>query len=487
MQHLERSAFGSVTVGRARLSLGPVTTGRSARSTGETISAAGLTYLLVVLAALVVSAGHGQNTDTTGEGDVGGALPEPAVLPGETGQTVGDLARQSSAAREADAVRPPDAEKRRGESEIAEVQRLETQLLLERGVNRCRRGDFERGLLYLARALEHAPPDQLRLQKSIRTLLDGWLPTIHPLTHVLMLDTPVQALRVAADGHTIVLVTVRREGRQYHVMVHRWNPASDQHTTMDLPPLKGYGKMALNQDGSRLLIGTRQGHIQLWDTVTAEMTGAPMVYKSHVGAVTFSPDGESIIAGFDDGSVRVWDPETGQPRGEPLQHEKRILSLAMSPDGNTVAAGSYRKVLLWTPGTAKTLELTAPGAVSSLAFSPDGAKLAAGCSRGGVHVWDLSSREAAAKSLPHVRTAVSLQFSNDGKQILSAMSVRSFTAGVFNEHRGEALLWDLSSESPLGAAMQHQDGVRMVLIHPDGQSPDHRQRRRHRPRLATRR
>ena len=34
--------------------------------------------------------------------------------------------------------------------------------------------------------------------------------------------------------------------------------------------------------------------------------------------MAFSPDGKRIVSGSGDNTVRVWDADTGQPLGEPL-------------------------------------------------------------------------------------------------------------------------------------------------------------------------
>jgi WD40 repeat protein len=41
-------------------------------------------------------------------------------------------------------------------------------------------------------------------------------------------------------------------------------------------------------------------------------------HVDEVWAVTFSPDGRRIVSGSRDTSVRVWDPGTGQQVGKPI-------------------------------------------------------------------------------------------------------------------------------------------------------------------------
>jgi WD40 repeat protein len=65
--------------------------------------------------------------------------------------------------------------------------------------------------------------------------------------------------------------------------------------------------------------------------------------------VAFSPDGKRIVSGSRDKTVRLWDAQTGQPIGQPLQgHGESVNSVAFSPDGKRIVSGSTDKtVRLW--------------------------------------------------------------------------------------------------------------------------------------------
>jgi hypothetical protein len=68
-----------------------------------------------------------------------------------------------------------------------------------------------------------------------------------------------------------------------------------------------------------------------------------------ITSVAFSPDGARIVSGSDDNTLRLWDANTGQPIGQPLEgHEFSVRSVAFSPDGAHIVSGSGDKTLrLW--------------------------------------------------------------------------------------------------------------------------------------------
>ena len=99
--------------------------------------------------------------------------------------------------------------------------------------------------------------------------------------------------------------------------------------------------VAFSRDGKRIVSGSGDNTVRLWDGATGKPIGEPL--KGHsfsVDSVAFSPDGKRIVSGSGDSTIRLWDVETGKPIGEPLKgHRKEVSSVAFSPDGKRIVWG----------------------------------------------------------------------------------------------------------------------------------------------------
>ena len=91
--------------------------------------------------------------------------------------------------------------------------------------------------------------------------------------------------------------------------------------------------MAFSPDGKRIVSGSHDNTLRLWDADTGQPIGQPMT--GHTGAVfsvAFSPDGKRIVSGSYDKTVRLWDADTGQPIGQPLTgHTGRCSAWRSAP------------------------------------------------------------------------------------------------------------------------------------------------------------
>ena len=184
--------------------------------------------------------------------------------------------------------------------------------------------------------------------------------------------------------------------------------------------------VAFSPDGARIVSGSLDKTLRLWDANTGQPIGAPLTgHTDMVDSVAFSPDGRRIASGSDDKTVRLWDADTGQPIGAPLTgHTDEVWGVAFSPDGRRIASGSADKtVRLWDTGTGQPIGAPLTGhtdPVYGVAFSPDGKRIVSGSNDKTVRLWDADSGKPIGAPLTgHTDTVLSVASSPDGHRIVS--------------------------------------------------------------------
>jgi len=314
------------------------------------------------------------------------------------------------------------------------------------------------------------------------------------------------AIRASVEGQGIVAQvrpgdTLR--GALQVLAAHRAQPGAEsifalQATTKQLDQLlrlieasSPVISVAFSPDGKRIVSGSGDKMLQLWDAEKGVPLGEPLVggHTNIVLSVAFSPDGKRIVSGSEDNTLRLWDAVKGVVVGEPLRgHTKAVLSVAYSPDGKRIVSGSQDNTLqLWD--AEKGVALGAPlrghlHPVWSVAFSPDGELIVSGSQDSTLQVWDAEKGVALGQPLRgHTNSVFSLSFSPDGKRIVSGSLDSTLRLWNVRKARSPA---DAQADSPtialleLGGSVEglveplgeplrgHTSAVRTVAFSPDG-------------------
>jgi WD40 repeat protein len=165
-------------------------------------------------------------------------------------------------------------------------------------------------------------------------------------------------------------------------------------------PLTGHtdlvSSVAVSPDGTRIVSGSWDATIRVWDLATGRPVGEPLTgHTDMVSSVAITPDGTGIVSGSMDHTIRVWDLATGRPVGEPLTgHTDMVSSVAITPDGTGIVSGSMdHTIRVWDLATDECLLevgcFTGVDAVAAGLVGRDSCVVVAGDSAGSVSAWTL--------------------------------------------------------------------------------------------------
>ncbi|KAB5588195.1 hypothetical protein CTheo_8362 [Ceratobasidium theobromae] len=157
-------------------------------------------------------------------------------------------------------------------------------------------------------------------------------------------------------------------------------------------------------------------------------------------SIALSPDGTRLVSGSADNMVRVWDVKKGTLLAGPFKdHSKAVQSVAFSPNGAYIASGSLDRTVLVRSSSDGTL-IAPPftghtDTVQSVAFSPDSTQLISGSSDGTIRLWDIRNGTLATDPfLGHTGGVISVAFSPCGQYVVSGSDDR--TIRVWNVQSG---------------------------------------------------
>ncbi len=133
-----------------------------------------------------------------------------------------------------------------------------------------------------------------------------------------------------------------------------------------------------SQDGKRILSGSDDGTVRLWDSNTGKQLRAFPGHENYVKAVALSPDGKQALSGGTDATVRLWDVESGKQLRVFRKHKEPLVGVTFLRASKTLSASRDALVHPWRLGPVAPVRpvepvvpiVTPPPAPSKAAVRP---------------------------------------------------------------------------------------------------------------------
>ncbi|KAJ8589382.1 WD40 repeat-like protein [Rhizopogon salebrosus TDB-379] len=224
----------------------------------------------------------------------------------------------------------------------------------------------------------------------------------------------------------------------------------------------GVNTIALSLDGKKVISGSGDAVVRLWDVdmgkVIAKWTG----HNSGVVHICWNRDGRWVVSGDDEGTARVWDVESGKTVLVIETGLTQVWAVIYSPDTTMIATGGHKReeeyLKIWD---ANTGELVAnlkgdTGTVYCLAWTADGKTLISGSEDHSIRTWNTTTWQQIAVLTGHTDEVYGIAISLNGR-ILASTSRDS-----------TARLWNLETGQPIGSPLQHTGAVECPSFSRDG-------------------
>ncbi|KAF4609761.1 hypothetical protein D9613_011913 [Agrocybe pediades] len=260
------------------------------------------------------------------------------------------------------------------------------------------------------------------------------------------------SLAFTPDDSNILLVS---HIGMVHILNARYDLAEPFEVTMKQQARECQGSTAISPDTTMVAFVDVIDKIYIWDIYAKAITHGPFVGSKWISVLAFSHDGKKLISGSHNATIQIWDIDTGNVIAGPFEgHTGTLSSLALSPDGTKLISSSTDKsVCLWNAFSNES-NIAPPcqsvtNYVCAVAWPPDGTKIASGQLDGTVAVWSAENGEAVIEPFRHSGTNHSIAFSPDGSRI---------SAGTRD---GAVISWDLRTRNMVGKPFQSHSKATM--------------------------
>jgi WD40 repeat protein len=220
--------------------------------------------------------------------------------------------------------------------------------------------------------------------------------------------------------------------------------------------------VAWNHDGSKILSGSNDRTVKIWDGMTGELLNTLEGHSNSVFSVTWNHDDSRIASGSWDGIIKVWDgitcellmtlvDETGRRVG--------VNSVSWNHDSSKIASTSWdNKVRIWNAITG-TLLLVLSGHTEwtqSASWNHDSSKIVSASQDNTIKIWDSLTGELLKSLGGHSGSVQTASWNHDDSLIVSGSTDKTIK------------IWDGVTGELLKTLEGHSGGVSAVIWNHEG-------------------
>ena len=259
----------------------------------------------------------------------------------------------------------------------------------------------------------------------------------------------------------------------------------------------GIWRLAYLPDGRRVVTGSDDGIVKVWNLENGRQEGTSMEHESYICDLAVTRDGTNIISSYHGGVIKVLGVESHEIAKE-WNHPENYPRVSISPDDRLVAIGEQAVAIYTVEGIQVNDSIEVGGAVLSMCFSPDGEKLACGTDDD-IYVYDVHDGTRILGPLKG-GWVFDVLWSRDGGRIFSGS--KDETIRCWNSYTGEQIghpwtghtnyicslslspdgwilasasrdktvrFWNANTGSPIRQHLQHDEQVDAVRFSPSGE------------------
>jgi eukaryotic-like serine/threonine-protein kinase len=284
--------------------------------------------------------------------------------------------------------------------------------------------------------------------------------------------------------------------------VHIWDTSTgDTILTCSSGGPRMLDSFAWSPDGKRLVSGSGEGSIQVWDATNGNIICSYRGHTDWVTTVAWSPDGTYFASGSDDTTVQVWDATSAKSVFTYQGHSDKVVDVAWSPDGNRIYSSSQ-------DNTVQTWDATTGGdvfvhrghtkylrKVTATAWKADGTYFAIGSKDSWLLICDAVKDTIIVCNIPSdpVEVVGMTNHEQRGSSVRQSLSIKEWGMGndvvIYTDHRSTVRsiawspdsrrivsggydstvhLWDAAFGTLMFTYREHLDPVVTVAWSPDG-------------------